>query len=74
MTSLEMTGPGPSLQNAFESSAPCTMMIVDEAAARAQRGHQVDLSLILSDREKLGMDQVFVVWTSKSGTNQPKVV
>ena len=30
--------------------------------------------LHLSNREKLGMDQVFVVWTSKSGLNQPKVV
>ena len=28
----------------------------------------------LSNREKLGMDQVFVVWTSKSGLNQPTVV
>jgi hypothetical protein len=25
---------------------------------------------VLSNREKLGMDQVFVVWTSKSGLNQ----
>ena len=28
----------------------------------------------LSNRENLGMDQVFVVWTSKSGLNQPTVV
>ena len=28
----------------------------------------------LSNREKLGMDQVFVAWTSKSGLNQPAVV
>ena len=28
----------------------------------------------LSNRGKLGMDQVFVVWTSKSGLNQPTVV
>ena len=29
---------------------------------------------VLSNRGKLGMDQVFVVWTSKSGLNQPTVV
>ena len=29
---------------------------------------------MLSNREKLGMDQIFVVWTSKSGLNQPRVV
>ena len=28
----------------------------------------------LSNREKLGMDQVFVVWTSKSGLNQMELV
>ena len=28
----------------------------------------------LSNREKLGMDQVFVVWTSKSGLNQMGLV
>ena len=29
---------------------------------------------VLSNRGKLGMDQVFLVWTSKSGLNQPTVV
>ena len=28
----------------------------------------------LSNREKLGMDQVFLVWTSKSGLNQMGLV
>ena len=29
---------------------------------------------MLSNREKLGMDQIFVVWTSKSGLNQVGLV
>ena len=33
-----------------------------------------DWSIRLSNREKLGMDQVFVVWTSKSGLNQMGLV
>ena len=35
---------------------------------------QVVAHILLSNREKLGVDQVFVVWTSKSGLNQPTVV
>ena len=37
----------------------------ERAQARKQR-----LTRVLSDRGKLGVDQVFVVWTSKSGLNQ----
>ena len=35
---------------------------------------RLTFGLPLSNREKLGMDQVFVVRTSKSGLNQPTVV
>ena len=34
----------------------------------------VPLTLLSNLRKKLGMDQVFVVWTRKSGPDQPKVV
>ena len=45
-------------------------LVVCRARAGDRRGHCARLS----NREKLGMDQVFVVWTSKSGLNQPTVV
>ena len=52
-------------------SPPYTLY--ESAPSLRMQDHSIvtkDWSIRLSNREKLGMDQVFVVWTSKSGLNQ----
>ena len=67
----------------YQTTRPCASGAFGSCDARGKTArvvnpptrHHPRVGALISNREKLGMEhQVFVVWTSKSGLNQPTVV